>query len=153
MLITYEYFARVVALRESEKPFDFDAFNSAFIAGYKALLAGEKLPHSPDCYETFEPSCAPKLVILQVRRTCHSNIASGTYNSPEWLQFFMYEAMQTVRAADNAPLVFVWQPVSAAGAIMRFGPEEYGGNGDLSVKVRALEALDEKIRYKESEKV
>lgn len=65
----------------------------------------------------------------------------------------MYEAMQTVRAADNAPLVFVWQPVSAAGAIVRFGPEEYGGNGDLSVKVHALEALDEKIRYEESEKV
>ena len=36
---------------------------------------------------------------------------------------------------------------------MRFGPEEYGGNGDLSAKVRALEALDEKTRHEESEKV
>lgn len=66
----------------------------------------------------------------------------------------MYEAMKAVRAMSPLPIkVFAWQPVSAAGAIVRFGPEKYGGNGDLSVKVKAIAALEKKERDKEAEKV
>lgn len=69
----------------------------------------------------------------------------------------MYDAMLGVRSISGSMVpVYVWQPASAAGIMYRFGPERYGGNGDLSEKVKKIHmdvGDDEEARYEEEEKV
>lgn len=65
----------------------------------------------------------------------------------------MYEAMVGIRSVmGNSVPVYVWQPASAAGIMFRFGPEAYGGNGDLSEKIKTISADDEQTLNEEAEK-
>lgn len=141
---------RIIALKEPKKPFDFDAFNSEFITSLKYTLFGEAYGRNND--RPLERR--PRLIILQVSVT--PDFLYESILSPFcYMKFFMYQAMKSIRELPELKQVpiFAWQPVSAAGAIVRFGPEEYGGNGDLSMKVHSIKAQDEKERNKEAEKV
>ena len=65
----------------------------------------------------------------------------------------MYEAMVGIRSITGSSVpVYVWQPASAAGIMFRFGPKAYGGNGDLSEKIKSITANDEQILNEEAEK-
>ena len=66
----------------------------------------------------------------------------------------MYEAMLGIRSITGCAVpVYVWQPASAAGIMFRFGPEIYGGMGDLSEKIKSITADDEVTFNEETEKV
>lgn len=49
--------------------------------------------------------------------------------------------------------IYILQSGSAPGTLFLFGPEEFGGNGDLEEKLKAVMDLDEDKKYEEGEKV
>lgn len=62
--------------------------------------------------------------------------------------------MRGIRAISGRTVpIYVLQSGSAPGMLFLFGPEEFGGNGDLDEKFKAVMDFDEEKKNEEGEKV
>ncbi|KAI5117421.1 hypothetical protein M0805_004052 [Coniferiporia weirii] len=124
---------RVVALPTSPNMADIALFNAEFFEGYKTLYARKPIATEPDGEHVYDAVEAPKLVILD---------------------FFMYDSIANVRSVSGTSVpIYAWQSGAVGGGLFLFGPERYGGKGDMAAKIAAITAEDEETRKIEEEKI
>ncbi|KAI5120745.1 hypothetical protein M0805_007819 [Coniferiporia weirii] len=124
---------RVVGLESAPLPFDQTLLKVNIIEAYKTLLASGPVVARPDGDVIYDGVKPPQLVILD---------------------FFLYDTMNEIRAlSEKAIPIYALQSASAAAALFLFGPERFGGNGDLLKKLEAITYKDEKAINEEAERI
>lgn len=62
--------------------------------------------------------------------------------------------MQDIRSISGKTVpIYTLQSASATAALFLFGPERYGGNGDLVEKLKAITTTDENTKNEEADRV
>ncbi|KAI5117423.1 hypothetical protein M0805_004054 [Coniferiporia weirii] len=124
---------RVVALPTSPLITDTALFNAEFSEGYKTLYARKPIAAAPNSERVYDAVEAPQLAVLD---------------------YFMYDTIADIRSVSGTSVpIYAWQSGGVGGGLFLFGPERYGGNGDMAVKIAAITAEDEEIRKTEKEKI
>ncbi|KAI5117422.1 hypothetical protein M0805_004053 [Coniferiporia weirii] len=124
---------RVVALPTSHLITDTALFNAKFFEGYKTLYARKSIATEPDGEHAYDAIEAPQLVVLD---------------------YFMYDSIADIRSVSGTSVpIYAWQSGAVGGGLFLFGPERYGGNGDMAAKIAMITAEDEETRKKEKEKI
>ncbi|KAL5488450.1 hypothetical protein ACEPAI_6568 [Sanghuangporus weigelae] len=124
---------RVVGIESSTLPIDFTQLTSNFLDGYRKLCTSQTVqttPTSDDYHSAIPP---PQLVIMD---------------------FFAYDAFQGVRQeTGRAVPIFALESTSASAVLFLWGPENLGGNGDLSKKLEVITEKEEKAVMAEADKI
>ncbi|KDR71535.1 hypothetical protein GALMADRAFT_253868 [Galerina marginata CBS 339.88] len=108
-------------------------YQEAVVETYKNLAAGTPIKLTPDSDIVYSAVPAPNLIILE---------------------YFYYKVMKGIRkvSGKNA-LIYAWQAGSATAILRSFGPEKYGGTGDLVAKIERIQADTEEERAEEMNKL
>ncbi|KAI5118935.1 hypothetical protein M0805_003759 [Coniferiporia weirii] len=124
---------RVVALPTSPDMGDLGPFQAGFFEAYKTLYAGKPLASAPDSKHVYDAVEPPQLVLLNT---------------------FFYEPIANIRSVSGTSVpIYAWQTGAVGGGLFLYGPERYGGKGDMAAKIAAITAKDEETIQKEKEKL
>ncbi|KAL5527981.1 hypothetical protein ACEPAG_6782 [Sanghuangporus baumii] len=120
---------RVVVLPSDTVLYQFDVYKSAFVEAYRSLHSETSIAVAPNSDSVHEPVSNSNLVIVD---------------------FFCYDILKGIRSISGSEVpVYAWQSGSATAVLYLFGPETFGGKGDLAEKLSKITAEDAIGREKE----
>ncbi|KAL5487463.1 hypothetical protein ACEPAI_5571 [Sanghuangporus weigelae] len=120
---------RVIVLPSDTVPYQFDLYKSAFVEAYRSLHSETSIAVAPNSDSVYEPVSKPNPVIVD---------------------FFCYEILKGIRSISGSEVpVYAWQSASATAVLYLYGPETFGGKGDLAEKLSKITTKDANAREKE----
>ncbi|KAH8110155.1 UDP-Glycosyltransferase/glycogen phosphorylase [Phellopilus nigrolimitatus] len=124
---------RVVGLESDTVPLCHSLLEANFLEGYKTLVAGEPIKTHPGSKVVYDSIKSPELVILD---------------------FFAYDALKGIREVSGKDVpIYAFESSAVAAFLFLFGPEEFGGGGDLLAKLATISHEDEKAASDEADRI